>query len=271
VDIDAGIVRRPAGVLFHMIARRPPKGVLVDYGGTLVEEVRFDSRSGNEALLARAAFRPEHVALEHVLARATRISEEVAIRRDECQLETPWPTLTRLIHDFLGIRFADPMPDLEMAYWKAAVTTEPMPGAREALEEFHRRGVPIGVVSNCAFGPEVVRYELGKHGLSDHLMFVMVSAEYSVRKPNTLLFETAAAKLGVASEDIWFVGDRLDTDVAGAKAAGMKAIWFHSPNTASADRADLTVANWTDLMDCFQTCLVDRQSLAYPRPQSTND
>ena len=32
----------------------PPKGLLLDYGGTLVEEVRSDARAGNEALLARA-------------------------------------------------------------------------------------------------------------------------------------------------------------------------------------------------------------------------
>jgi HAD superfamily hydrolase (TIGR01662 family) len=242
------------------LARIPPKGLLVDYGGTLVEELSFDLRSGNEALLARAVYRPEHVGLEQVLARTARVSEEIAIRRDEFRLETPWPNLTRLIHEFLGIRFADSMPELEMAFWKAAVVTAPIPGARKALGEFHRSGVPIGVVSNSSFGHDVIRYELARHGLADRLMFVMVSAEYSVRKPSTLLFETAAAKLGVAPEDIWFVGDRLDTDVAGAKAAGMKAIWFHPPNTGSADRADLSVANWKDLIACFQTCFVDRRS-----------
>lgn len=47
----------------------------------------------------------------------------------------------------------------------------------------------------------------------------MVSAEYAVRKPNMFLFETAATRLGIAPEDIWFVRDRLDTDVIGAKTA----------------------------------------------------
>ena len=238
-----------------MFPRISPKGVLVDYGGTLVEEVGFDPRAGNEVLLARAAFRPQHVGLEDVLARAARISTEVADRRDEFNIETPWPTLTRLIHDFLGIRFTDPMPELEMAFWKAAVTTTPMPGAREALEEFHRHGVPVGVVSNCSFGQDVIRYELAKHGLADHLAFVMVSAEYAVRKPNTLLFETAAAKLGVESTDIWFVGDRLDLDVVGAKSAGMKAIWLNASAGGAADDADLRAADWEDVMRCFRSCL----------------
>jgi len=101
-----------------------------------------------------------------------------------------------------------------MAFWKASMKTRPMPGARAALEEFHQRGVPIAVVSNCSFGQDVIRYELATHGLADRLAFIIVSAEYAIRKPNPLLFETAAAKLGVEPKDIWFVGDRLETDIA---------------------------------------------------------
>ena len=232
-----------------------PKGLLLDYGGTLVDEVRSDALAGNEALLARAVYKPAHITIEKVMARAERISVEVAGRRDKFHLETPWPTLTRLIHDYLGIRFAEPMAELEMAFWRASVTTTPMPGAREALEHLHRRGLRLAVVSNCAFSQDVLRYELGKHGLADKLEFIVVSAEYSVRKPNPLLFETAAAKLGVACADIWFVGDRLDTDVAGAKAAGMKAVWFQPGNTsqASPDASVLKVESWSGLLRSFES------------------
>ena len=139
----------------------------------------------------------------------------------------PWPTLTRLIHDFLGIRFDTPMPELELGFWKASVRNASDAGAREALEQFHRRGLPLAVVSNTSFGEPVIRYELARYGLTDHLAFVLVSSDYAVRKPNVLLYETAAARLNVRAEDIWFVGDRLDTDVAGAKAAGMRAVWFN--------------------------------------------
>jgi putative hydrolase of the HAD superfamily len=226
-----------------------PQGLLFDYGGTLVEEVSVDLRAANEWLLSRASYRPAHVTLEHVLARASRVTREVAGRRDHVHLETAWPTLTRLIHDFFGIRFDTPMADLEMGFWKASVQTRPMPGARQALERCHRWGVPTAVVSNTSFGEPVIRYELGKHGLADHLAFVVVSADYSVRKPNVLLFETAAARLGIQPRDIWFMGDRLDTDIVGAKAAGMTAVWFNPNKRQDPSRgADLTVPDWDDFM-----------------------
>jgi HAD superfamily hydrolase (TIGR01662 family) len=227
----------------------PPLGLLLDYGGTLVEEGPVDLRAGNEWLLSRASHRPAHVTLEHVVDRARRVAKEVAGRRDHAHLETAWPTLTRLIHDFFGIRFDVPMAELELGFWRASVRTKPMAGARAALEECHRCGIPVGVVSNTSFGERVIRYELGKHGLADHLACVVVSADYSVRKPNSLLFEVAAARLGIPPQGIWFIGDRSDTDVAGANAAGMTAVWFNpGARYGPSAGADLTVADWQTLM-----------------------
>jgi putative hydrolase of the HAD superfamily len=225
----------------------PLRGLLFDYGGTLVEEVGVDLRAGNEWLLSRASYRPPDVTLEQVLERAGRIAREVAGRRDEVHLETAWPALTRLIHDFFGMRFDIPMSELEMGFWRASVRTRPMPGARLALEQLHGLGIPTAVLSNTSFGEPVIRYELDKHGLADTLAFVAVSADYAVRKPNELLFEIAAARLGINPKDIWFVGDRLDTDVAGARHAGMTSVWFNPLKRPSpSPGADLTVASWDE-------------------------
>jgi putative hydrolase of the HAD superfamily len=229
-----------------------PRGLLLDYGGTLVEEVEFNVRAGVELLLARAAYRPAHATLEAVLERADRVSREVAARRSMFQIETPWPSLTRLIHDFFGTRFAEPLPALELAFWDASVTTRPMPGVRAAMLEFHRCGVPMGVVSNSSFGQNVIRHELAKHGLAEHIAIVIVSAEYAVRKPNLLLFETATAMLGVRAEDAWFVGDSFDADIVGAKAAGMTAVWY-APSSAEQPRgADLVVQTWDEVVGAFR-------------------
>jgi len=247
------IIVSPRACEHDWVRLRRPKGVLVDYGGTLVQETGYDPRLGHEFLLSRAAFVPSHITPNDILHRANRVSEEVASRRDEFHLETPWPALTRLIHEFLGIRFSHPLSDLELGFWKASVTTEPIPGAREALEEFQRNQIPVGVVSNCSFQQEVIRHELTKHGLDAPLAFIMVTADYAVRKPNVLLFETAAAKLGIEPRDIWFIGDRLDTDVAGARAAGMQPVWFGSTSGGEATDDILVAPNWPAVMRFFRS------------------
>jgi hypothetical protein len=70
----------------------------------------------------------------------------------------------RLIHDSLGVRFELAPQELEFAFWNASVTTRAMPGAREAINEFNRCGIRAAVVSNCSFGPEVIRHELESTG-----------------------------------------------------------------------------------------------------------
>src|SRR5262249_5518616 len=159
---------------------KQPEGVLIDYGGNLVEKVSYDPRAGNGWLLARAVSRRPDLTIDQELDRAAKVTYDAATRRVEVQNETPWPMVNRLIHDFFGTKFSGSTADLELGFWKASVKTHAMPGAVEVLEELHERRIPTGVVSNCSFGPHVIRYELEKHGLAEHLQFVMVSAEYAV-------------------------------------------------------------------------------------------
>ncbi len=224
-----------------------PRGLLFDYGGTLVEEVAFDRRAGIELLLAHSVERRAGVSPDEIIERAERVTREVADRRDQLGIETPWASLTRLIHDYFGTRFDAPLAELELAFWNAAVQTRPMPGVREALDAFQRSGIAMGVVSNTLFGHNVIRHELAKHDLADYMAFVIASADYAVRKPDPLLLEVAAARLGVPRSEVWFVGDRLDTDVRGARAAGMTAVWFGPDAGTQHPDADLHAATWGDV------------------------
>jgi len=225
---------------------------LIDYGGTLVEELGYDPRPGIEMLLSRAIVRPPQASLDAVLQRANRVTREVASRRTQFHIETPWPALTRLIYDYFGVEFDDPPPKLELDFWKATVTSRAMPGAAAALDVFRSHRVPMAVVSNSSFGPDVIGYELNRHGLADHLTFVMVSAEYAVRKPTRLLFETAAARIGAEPADIWFIGDSHEMDVEGARAAGMTSVWLKPGDEEMPGTADLIAPDWAAVVAAFE-------------------
>jgi FMN hydrolase / 5-amino-6-(5-phospho-D-ribitylamino)uracil phosphatase len=56
---------------------------------------------------------------------------------------------------------------------------------------------------------------------------VVISAEFGFEKPDPRIFARACSLAGVAANEAVFVGDRLDVDVAGAKAAGIRAVWFN--------------------------------------------
>src|SRR5262245_24831831 len=209
-----------------------PRALLLDFGGTLVVERPSDARAGNAWLFERASKRPAGVTLDDVVERAARISHAVVARREETHVEVPWAAVFRLIYDHHGFEFDEPIAALEQGYWTASVRFEEMPRARQALKRIAALGVTLAVVSTTAFSAPVIRSELERHGLADDMAFIVASADYAVRKPNVVLFKLAAARLGLAPDKIWFVGDRLDTDIAGANQAGMTAVWLRPRSPA---------------------------------------
>ena len=95
---------------------------------------------------------------------------------------------------------------------------EPVPGAREALEQLRARGLKLAVVANwdCAL-PE----HLGTLGLGRLVDTVVTSARAGVPKPDPAIFELALRELDVRSERALHVGDE-PCDEEGARAAGLR-------------------------------------------------
>lgn len=230
-----------------LATRTRPRGILFDYGGTLVDEVRYDPDAGLDAVLSHASTPIDGARRRLVRDRAARVAREVADRRGEHHVETPWIAMARLVHEPFGTTFTQSWDALALTFWNAAVTTVPTPGIHAALDACRAAGIQLGVLSNSSFGPAVITHELSKHDLATYFAFVMVTADYAVRKPNPLVVEAAVARLGTAPAQTWFVGDRLDTDVAGARGAGITAAWYAPGPEAAPGRADLVIRSWPEL------------------------
>jgi putative hydrolase of the HAD superfamily len=52
----------------------------------------------------------------------------------------------------------------------------------------------------------------------------LYSYEFPWRKPDVRIFQAAADKIGIAPQNIAYIGDRIDNDVNGAAKAGMLPI-----------------------------------------------
>jgi HAD superfamily hydrolase (TIGR01549 family) len=94
------------------------------------------------------------------------------------------------------------------------------PGTAETLEELRRRGYRLGVVSNADGGVEAL---LESVGLRPHFDLVVDSAVAGVEKPDPRIFHLVCEGLVVDPRDAVYVGDIYETDVLGARGAGMRA------------------------------------------------
>lgn len=126
----------------------------------------------------------------------------------------------------------DSLDELEHAYASAAVEVPPaiVPGAAAVLPALRSRGLSIGLISNTGRTPGyALREILHTLGLAHFIDVMVFSNEHGVCKPQQSIFEELRRGLGVAYEEMAFVGDNLHVDVYGAQRVGMRAVHFVPP------------------------------------------
>ena len=93
------------------------------------------------------------------------------------------------------------------------------------------------------------------HGLGLPLSLVATSDGWGVAKPDPAFFRRICDELGLPADEIAYVGDRLDNDIAPAAAAGMAAIfirrgpWGYIQSSRSDPRAVGAIATIESLVE----------------------
>jgi putative hydrolase of the HAD superfamily len=83
----------------------------------------------------------------------------------------------------------------------------------------------LAIVTNGA--PRLQRAKIAGAGLADRGMAVVVSGELGIGKPDPRVLAAALAALGARPGEATMVGDSPERDVAGARAAGLSAVWIN--------------------------------------------
>ena len=92
-------------------------------------------------------------------------------------------------------------------------------GGIETIRELHRRGYTLGIISDLVGVNEVDEW-MEKDGLKPYFKTVQQSSVSLIRKPHPAIYYYALQEAGVAPQESCYVGDNLNRDIVGAKAAG---------------------------------------------------
>jgi putative hydrolase of the HAD superfamily len=101
-------------------------------------------------------------------------------------------------------------------------TWRPFPDAASCLDRLG--GFELGIISNGDRDQQFRKLE--SIGLRGRFAHVLTSEEAGVAKPGSEIFHQACRRAGCAPGDSIYVGDRLETDAIGARAAGLHGIWL---------------------------------------------
>jgi FMN phosphatase YigB (HAD superfamily) len=113
-------------------------------------------------------------------------------------------------------------------------------GAADALRWCKARGLRVALVTNTlSRGDAEVWEDWRRFGVADAIDAVASSHSVGWRKPHAAIYQRALDLVNVAAADTVMVGDRLDADVAGAQALGMRAILRRTSYTAPQPPVDV--------------------------------
>ncbi len=137
----------------------------------------------------------------------------------------------------------------EEAVARAPAFVRVLPGAHEMLARLRAEGIVYAILTN---GWSPLQEE--KARLIGFDASVLVSERIGARKPERAAFAALAQHLELPLGALWYVGDDPSTDCAGARAAGMTAVWFdwehraYPPAAPAPDHIIRTLAELPDLL-----------------------
>jgi putative hydrolase of the HAD superfamily len=206
-----------------MIAAMARRAILLDALGTLLElepplpalQALMHERHGIEVSAedGRRALRAE---MSHYRANCVRAADAASLL--ELRLECAGIIAAALGGAAQALGAREILPTL-----LDSLRFAPFPEVPATLARWRERGLRLVVASNWDVSLHEV---LERTCLRERLDGVATSAEVGSAKPAGELFAAALALAGARATEAVHVGDSLAEDVAGARAAGIEAVWL---------------------------------------------
>jgi putative hydrolase of the HAD superfamily len=151
--------------------------------------------------------------------------------------------------------------DLRMEEWEKAykvytsIRTPPRlnDGVLETIPVLASR-YKLAVICNTGISPGTILRDLMRaDGIFDYFAVSVFSDEVRWAKPNVKIFEYTLQQLGVHNHEAAHVGDNSNTDIAGARAAGMTAVWLapEADDTEITANCDYCIRSLAELLNLF--------------------
>lgn len=113
--------------------------------------------------------------------------------------------------------------------------------------QLKQQGYLIGLISNGR--TPFQEHNFYALGLTEFFSSIIVSEAVRLRKPDPTIFLLSCQQLGVHPKNCIFVGDNELAEIQGAKAVGMKTIFFHPNPAISSPTADANFHHYEKLID----------------------
>ena len=229
------------------------KAITFDFWNTLYKAAPY-------AFALRRKFMFELLARHQIDVSAAQVdaAEDVArkawnrIWREECRTPPASAWVQWMLDELLIQLPPSDFKALSDYFDRSLLEADPGPtlidGAGEAVRRLARR-YRLGVISDSGLSTGLTLREfLKRDGILDCFTCTTFSDEVGVSKPHPRIFQVTLEQLGAQPREAVHIGDLTHSDIAGAKAIGMRAVRL-TANYDDANRAvepDVVVASYAE-------------------------
>jgi 2-haloalkanoic acid dehalogenase type II len=223
-----------------------PKAILMDFYGTVVEEIHLPVKTICSEVCAAGHYRfQESDFVRYWVSGFTRLCEESYGDHFQLQKEIEVKSLQAAI-DHFGVDLNAVQLGKELENYRAHPSLFP-----ESQAVLKRLKLPLCLVTNIDI-PEI-QSALQFTGL--RFDYVITSEQCRAYKPRPEVFQKALDAVGFPASRVLHVGDSYQGDIQGAQALGIPVLWIdrgERPLSGGARRPDFTASNLnglTELLD----------------------
>jgi putative hydrolase of the HAD superfamily len=153
----------------------------------------------------------------------------------------------------------DPTLILKMydVYWKAYLSNlKPFEDAIPMLKQLKSMGMRTAIITNLTLHIQLRKLE--RLGISEYIDVFVVSEEVLCNKPHPGPFNFALNKMKLKPDEVMMVGDRIDSDIEGANAAGIDSVLISKESVEDFPEGDLrkpdpVINNLKELLDLVKS------------------
>ena len=202
-----------------MVSSKVYRAILFDVGSTLLEIVRDPNEVAAESVahLGELSVKDYAVAIREIVAEW----RSAGGRPEVHDLPETWISHNRLALSRIGFPG-----DITLAA-QIIESTFLLEGLRvyadveEVLTRLLVEGYRLGIVSNW---PATLEATLRRARLNDYFPVIVGSGNVGYAKPHPQIFRIAMDRIGVNPDETLYIGDSVEYDVAGARAAGADVV-----------------------------------------------
>ncbi len=125
--------------------------------------------------------------------------------------------------------------------------------AMDVLEHYKSKDHKIGLISNTVFPPEYHITDMKKFEIDHFFDHIIFSSRFPRRKPHPSIYTEMLRVLDISASDAFFIGDRIEIDVLGAKSSSIYSILLRKKGREYDDLSlpDLVIDKLSELLKYY--------------------